>query len=375
MAEYAPLTDREAAKLAQDYYSEKAAGATAQEAPTMVLVGGQPGAGKSTAVGAAIADLSRKGGFIHIDADVFHEKVEELKEGRFTSSQTHADCKKIAERVRGHAFEGRRNILEEGLFRHHNSLSGLAGHAREAGYRCELVAMAVSREESRLGVLARRERVRDDSGYVRDVPESKQDLGYGGFTENLLKDAGKFDRVRVMNRESDLLYDSAGGGKRRSVHEALEEGRSLSDKQVAALARQWEELRPDCADRRIPDAELARVDEAIALFNGFKCAEQHRHGMRSLERNARAMADDPRYVGHTEAERLKAAFYRGAAEKKQAFDGKAPDLAAIDAALSSRERLQLLPDVAEARGVALPRGREAETGMVRSLGDGAEIGL
>jgi len=371
MPDYIPLTDKEIARLARYHYENIVPFTEAQERPTIMLVGGQPGAGKTTATETATAELYQKGGVIHVDADVFHLQINNIKKDQFTTSQTHEDCKKIAMRVRDYAFEGKRNILEEGLFRHHDSLSSLAERAHKYGYTCEIIAIATSREQSRLSVLERREVFRDTFGYVRDVPESKQDAGYEGITENLLKDGGKLDRVRVMDRAGALLYDSAGGGQCRSVYEGLEKGRSLSDEQVASITKQWEALRQACVDKRIPKGELARVDEAIMLFDGFKSAERHRHGMRTLEKNYKALAADPRYGKHTEAELTKAAFYRGAVEKKQAFEGKNPDFAVIDSTFSNREILHKLPDIAEIEGLMLSRGEKAEKSRARD--DGIEL--
>ncbi|MDR2208485.1 MAG: zeta toxin family protein [Azoarcus sp.] len=275
MPDYIPLTDEEIALLARWRYKDIESFTKAQKSPTIMLVGGQPGAGKSHATKPARAELYYEGGAVHIDTDMFHSRINKFKKEQFTSTQTHKDCKKIAMLVRDYAFEGKRNILEEGLFRHPGSLSNIAEHAHRSGYKCEIIAVATSREQSRLSVLERREFFRDTCGYMRDVPESKQDIGYEGFTENLLKDADKLDRVRVVDRADTLFYDSEGGGLYQSVHEGLEKSRCLSGEQVAALTRQWEALRESCANKGIPAEELARVDEGIQLFNAFKNAGQN----------------------------------------------------------------------------------------------------
>ncbi|MDR2208482.1 MAG: zeta toxin family protein [Azoarcus sp.] len=372
MPDYIPLSDEEIALLAQEHYENIVPLAKAQKTPTMMLVGGQPGAGKSYATEAARAELYQTGGVIHIDADEFHSRINRLKRETFTASQTHSDCKKIALLVRDHAFEGKRNILEEGLFRRPDALSSLAERAHRSGYKCEIIAIAVSREQSRLSVLERREFFRDACGYVRDISEDKQDVAYKGFTEALLKDADKFDRVRVMGRAGVLFYDSEGGGPCQSVHEGLEKGRSLSDEQVVALTRQWEALHGSCVTKGIPAEELARVDEGILFFNAFKNAERHRHGMQCLEENYRSLVKDPHYASHCAAELTKAAFYWGVIEKKQIFEGRAADLFAIDATLSNREALHHLPEIDEIEDLMLSRMERIERERNRSNEDGLE---
>jgi hypothetical protein len=369
MFNYIPISEEKIKTIANKYYSRQLDSADRQDIPTLVLIGGQPGAGKTAAANVAMEYLDKKGGFIHIDADAFHAKIKELKEfdkKDITASQTHNDCKKIAACVRELAVDGCRNVLEEGLFRHPDDLSKRADQFHKMGYRCEVIGVATSRELSRFGVLERREGFRDVHGYVRDVPEAKQDAAYEGFTENLLKGASSFDRVRVINRGGDMLYDSGGGGRYKSVHEALEEGRKLHDGQIAALAKQWADLRDECVKKGIPADELARVDEGTRLFEEFKGAERHRYGMWNLEEYGKVLASDPRYAGHTDEELAKAAFYRGVSEKNQAFEGKTPDIAAIDAALADRTTLGNLPDVDGLAGVVVERG--STKGIARGLG-------
>jgi len=361
MPDYTPLTDKEITKLARKYYRRIEAVTERQETPTLLLLGGQPGAGKSFASKTAKAEFRQKGGAVHVDPDEFHGDIEDLKKERFTSSETISDCKKIALLVRDYAVEDRRNILEEGIYRFPNSLSDPAERAHRTGYKCEIIAIATPREESRLSVLERREDVRDKRGYVRDVPESVQDQSYNAFRENLLKDAGRpggdvsrLDRVRVMDRAGGLLYDSAGDGLYKDVIEALDKGRSLTNEQVTALTRRWEALREACVEKGIPGDELARVNEGIQLFQGHKEAEQHQHGMGALGQNRQRLCADARYSSHTEAEQVKAAYYRGVLAKKQAFEGKDADLHGIDTILANREALRTLPDVAELAPTALP---------------------
>ncbi|MCL2875369.1 MAG: zeta toxin family protein [Betaproteobacteria bacterium] len=347
MTNYAPLTDEEITILAREYYNRFGAVTEEQETPTIMLIGGQPGAGKSFAVNAVTPNLFQKGGVIYIDADAFHDDIKDSKNEQYTATETHTDCKKIAMLVRDYAFENKRNILEEGLFRHHDSLSSIVERAHQTGYKCEIIVMAVSREQSRLSVLERREIFRDTYGYLRDIPENKQDMAYEGFIENILKDANKLDRLRVMNRACELLYDSAGDGLYKDIIEALEKGQRLTDEHVATLTHQWEALQNICAGKGIPSDELTRVDEGIMLFRRYQSSERHRHGMRTLEQNYQALAADARYGSHAETELRKAAFYRGVLEKKQAFEGKTPNLHGIDTILMDRETLYGLPDIDE----------------------------
>src|SRR6218665_1933469 len=105
MADYKPLTDKEIRDTAGAHYAERQAKSLPQEQPAIVLVGGQPGAGKSAA-----------------------------------SSMVKAE----------QAIQGRRNIVEEGTFRSPDGAGKFVQGLQERGYKVELFAMATSREESLL---------------------------------------------------------------------------------------------------------------------------------------------------------------------------------------------------------------------------------
>lgn len=116
MAEYQPLTDSEVRDTATAYFTERQSKATNQETPTIVLVGGQPGAGKSAAAAMVKSDLSMRGGYIHVDADRMRERIR-VGNSKLTSEQTQADAGRLVTTLRDQAIQGRRNIVEEGTFR------------------------------------------------------------------------------------------------------------------------------------------------------------------------------------------------------------------------------------------------------------------
>jgi chloramphenicol 3-O-phosphotransferase len=264
--DYTPLPEDVLRAIAIAYYSNRARQAVKVDKPVIVLVGGQPGAGKTSAAHVAKKDLLAAGGLIHIDADKFHSRLPNADQ--YDPTQTHADCKRIADFVRELAIQGRRNILQEGLFRKTDDLTHQVEAAHRNGYRCEVIAMAVSREESRLSVLERREAFRDAYGYVRDVSEEKQDAAFEGFTTNICNAVG-LDRVRVVTRAGAVIYDSHGQSRCRSIGEALAYGRKLSAQQVTDFTRRWQSLKKECENKGVPQSEQARVVAAQALFRKF----------------------------------------------------------------------------------------------------------
>ena len=83
---------------------------------------------------------------------------------------------------------------------------------------------------------------------------------------------------------------------------------------------------------------------------------RHLYAMRNLEQNRQVLSGDARFSGHTSAELLKAAFYRGICEKQQAHDGRTPDMPKIDDTLSNKATLAQLPDVEDIKSKVFEQG-------------------
>ena len=146
---YKPLTDESVAAITSSYFAQRAARSSAQDQPRVVLVGGQPGAGKSAGGELVRDELKAQGGFVHVDADRMRERIP-LGTARLPSSETQADAGRLANALRLMAIEARRNIVEEGTFRNPQSVQRFVDRLQEQGYKVEMVVVATSREESLL---------------------------------------------------------------------------------------------------------------------------------------------------------------------------------------------------------------------------------
>lgn len=209
MADYKPLTDNEVRETAGAYYAERQAKSLPQEQPAIVLVGGQPGAGKSAASSMVKAELAMQGGYVHVDADRMRERIR-VGDSKPTSEQTQADAGRLVATLRDQAIQGRRNIVEEGTFRSPDGAGKFVQGLQERGYKVELFAVATTREESLLGIYQRHELQHAAGGAnPRFVSEKYHDEAMQGFESTLARTAAQLDRVRVADRSGAVLYDSA----------------------------------------------------------------------------------------------------------------------------------------------------------------------
>lgn len=363
MADYLPLTDAEVREIALAYYSQRQAKTQPQEHPAIVLVGGQPGAGKSGAAAAVRAELANHGGAIQVDADRMRERIR-TGESKPTSDQTQADAGRLVAALRHQAIQGRRNVVEEGTFRNSSGAAQFIKGLQEQGYRIELLAVATSREESLLGIYQRHELQHAAGSHnPRFVAESYHDDALQGFDGTVARNAGSLDRVRVVGRAGEPLYDSASQENRHAnALEALAAGRKLTDVKLHELGKAWTAVDAAAKARGAPVSYLAAVAGHGQRIVDMQKERIHANAMKQLDANTATLARDARYANHTGVELAKAAYFRGFHEKASHFKGNAPDFEKYDATAANRSTLRDFPDVADLEGRAAPRAHRSQDG-------------
>ncbi|MFH0134863.1 zeta toxin family protein [Variovorax sp. VaC1] len=281
----------------------------AQAEPTMVMVGGQPGAGKSRSIDSVKLDLESHGGVMEISADdlrKFHPKHDELMraDDRTAADFTHADASAWAEKAERFAREERYNVLLEGTMKTPENAAAKFAEYKEAGYFIEARVIAVHERASWQGVLGRYEQQKADAGVGRMTPKDVHDAAVSGVlrTVEKIETEQLVDRLRVDRRGAEQIYSNTAvdgawqhpPGARQAIEG--ERDRPLS-------AKEW-------------DAHVAGFDRIDAL--------QQRHG-----RNA--TADEMNQVRELRAgaaiERDRAALKERDAEASAAFRSEPPELA------------------------------------------------
>lgn len=257
---YKPLSDAAVAAIAKEYFDQRALRASPQEQPRAVLVGGQPGAGKSAAGSVVRDELKSLGGFIHIDADRMREEIP-IGRSNPASSETQADAGRLVSALRLMAIEGRRNIVEEGTFRDPQATRRFVDRLHELGYKVELVAVATHQEESLLGIYQRHERQHERGNpNPRFVTKEYHDAAMRGFDASVSQLARQLDRLRVINRGGELLYDSQRQ-TREEASQALQDARNIPVSRLALLADAWAAVAAAARERGASPEYLDAIGE------------------------------------------------------------------------------------------------------------------
>ena len=144
--------------FAQDIVRRLFANAAPVAHPTVVLMGGQPGSGKSGLLDAAAEYLStpeaRAVQIVGDDLRDYHPDYQLLlaTDDRTAAAATDRDSGRWVEMAIAHALEHRYSVVIEGTMRDPQVPLNTAAKFRADGYRVEAWVMAVDPLSSRLGI-------------------------------------------------------------------------------------------------------------------------------------------------------------------------------------------------------------------------------
>lgn len=188
--------------------------------PLGILLGGQPASGK-TRLFEFIQQDNPDIDFIEINGDEYrqyHPRATEINEeyGQDAPKYTQSFSNALVEYLKAECLRLRRNFIIEGTMRSYNVIERTAREVKKAGFRCEAHALAISRQDSLLGIFLRFERDKQRTGVGRFSPIEVHDEAYRQIPLNLAKASTEqlFHRISVYIRKPDgqlqIGIDQAG---------------------------------------------------------------------------------------------------------------------------------------------------------------------
>ena len=238
---YEPISNDDILTIANKYYDEKQHLTEWKKRPKAIFIAGQSGAGKTKAANLVKVELKNIGGYIPVDADRMRE---ELPTGgiAYPSEQTQDDAAKLVKELRDRIVSEKRNFFEEGTFRNSEAVKQAVNALKIYEYQTEMVAVATNFEQSLLGIYERFERqINSGASNPRLVPADYHQNAFDGFTNMFQENANLFDRVRVVNRSGQELFDSQKHDN-KTAYEALLSGRKLSVQDLKDIQTGWERV-------------------------------------------------------------------------------------------------------------------------------------
>lgn len=207
-----------------------------QESPIAIIVGGQPGAGKSGLIDKTYAELENS---IVLDVDdfrYFHPDIKEILKkypndlATFTITFVNRIFKKILARL----IEKKYNLIMQKTLRDDEVIYDTNIPLSNAGYTIILRVLAVSEIESKLSTLERSLAVKRTVGYCRWTPLKNQDYAINGLvpTTKAIFESDYCDLVQVYKRNeiptnSNLIYSKAKTESKEKILASIKENKDL----------------------------------------------------------------------------------------------------------------------------------------------------
>lgn len=240
--------------------------------PRLILLGGQPGAGKTAVLIASHAELDRSGPTIRIVGDdlrSYHPNflAFQRRDPETASQFTQADSGRWTEKLLAAATERNVNIVFETTMRTPENVARVVGVARAAGYYVEARAVAVNPRLSWQGNHYRFEEMLRAGDAARIPPQHVHDAAVTGLRVSLekLESENLVDRVQLRTRGGTILYDNEqhGGGWSQPPHARLglerEQSRPMTTGELQRFSDDWNHVLARMEERRAPDDRIAAV--------------------------------------------------------------------------------------------------------------------
>lgn len=187
----------------------------AQDRPRAIVLGGQPGAGKSELAGEAIREMRTQGGAIVIDADRMREELPRYKQLMRDDPQNAADLTQReagawASQLRLTAIGGKRNLVIDGTMRDPENIRGMTERLRGQGYEVDARVMAVSSETSIMRARLRYEEQSAERGFGRFVNAEQHDQAYTAIPRSveMLEREKLVDRISIYSAGQERVYQN-----------------------------------------------------------------------------------------------------------------------------------------------------------------------
>ena len=231
------------------------------ENPKVVLLGGQPGAGKSGLENM----INEKKNYASISGDdyrKYHPRFKEinLEYGRDASKYTQQWASEITEKLIKELGKEKYNLIIEGTLRTAELPLKVASAFKKAGYEVELNVVVVKPEKSRLGTLERYETMLKQGDDPRMTPKEHHDLVVENIGNNLeiIYNSKAFDNIKLFDRENNLLYNYKETPKINPKDILNKEFiREWKKEEIKDFKEKWENLIKTMENRKAPQKEIS----------------------------------------------------------------------------------------------------------------------
>jgi len=246
-----------------------------QDTPTAILLGGQPGAGKTPMQHQAVTEFANQGGLVMIigddlRAELPHYTALQRADDKTAAFFTDRDSGRLVEMALADAARRRVNVLVEGTMRSPDVVAKTLTQFREAGYHTDARALAVHSELSELGILQRYVAQKESRGIGRMTTPQAHKAGFDGMLATLdqIQDERIADRLTIYRRGGEILHqfdlsapERDDAPRARGIVEQ-ERARSFTHEEEIYLRSEMKRLQP-----ALERFGVARSDEPQKIYS------------------------------------------------------------------------------------------------------------
>ena len=204
-----------AERIYQKFKKRALESTSTQEHPRAILLGGQPGSGKSYLREIVIKEFASKGGAVVIDPDILREKDSLYIELSRTDpihagDRSHEQASTLAKRLTAAMVSERRNLIIDGTMGNPESIRKKIHLLRQHGYAIDVHVMAVNPELSKVQSNLRFERQVAGSGRGRFVPKTVHDAAYEGLSRSvdMMEQECLVDSMHIHDSDRQRIYEN-----------------------------------------------------------------------------------------------------------------------------------------------------------------------
>ncbi|MEO7465539.1 MAG: zeta toxin family protein [Sphingobium limneticum] len=232
-------------------------GTQSVEQPTAIILGGQPGSGKTPMQNHAAREFAASGGMVKIIGDDLraylpHYKSLQRADDKSAAFYTDRDSGRLVEKAIAEAAQRRVNVLVEGTMRNPETVAATLRQFRDAGFRTDARVLAVSPEMSSLGILQRYAAQKESRGIGRMTTTEAHQNALLGMLDTLdrLQDGRLADQLTIYRRGGevihsfDLIGPAHGSDPRARDLVERERSRPLSPQEARYKQQEIERLTP-----------------------------------------------------------------------------------------------------------------------------------
>lgn len=216
------IADKMLSKARNKLAKENMSKSMVQE-PHLVILGGQPGSGKSSAI--ELIEGIYKDNIVSINGDDFKPMYPNYdnkmqKSPNETSIEVQPYSNYVVNALKNEYSDKKYNLVIEGTMRTSDVPLSTVKEIKSKGYKAEAYVVAANYYASRSGCLLRMEIDQFNTGIGRPVPVDSHDAAYKNIPETIqaLTDSGMLNNLKILTRSGQVIGELSKGDDIVSIY-------------------------------------------------------------------------------------------------------------------------------------------------------------